>query len=894
MEDQEFKYWGFISYSHRDQRWGAWLHRKLETYRVPTELREKHASTKQLPDRLFPVFRDREELPTASYLGSSINDALEQSRVLIVICSRASAQSRWVNEEILTFKRMGRANRIFCVIVDGEPNVSDDPSRISEECFAESLRYKLAADGTLTEVREEPIAADARPGKDGRNDALLKVTAGVLGVGFDELKKRDLQRQLWQWIRISIAATLVLALTVGLAIYAWLERSEALRQEQLAEANFRKARAAVDQFFIEVSDRELFEAHGLQPLQEKLLRNGLKYYESFLEDRSDDRTLLLDTALTHERMGQISELIGDRSKAVQSFEICQATLDRLLAQDPNSFELRLKRAGLRDNLSTTHWTMGNSELALKELKQAQAELSKLIQEQPANEEARLAWRIVSRNLGPFQRKSGLIEEALATYLAAWTDQASTDVQGEPTANLYSAAAAMNLGVLFLEEKHDIGKAIEWFEKAGGMTEQLLTQRNQELNSTETRTLRELMSSTYTYLGVAYHDDGDHTKSITATETGLKYASALAEQNPAVTDYQEQVANLSSNLAAFYEQSRNLVTAYEMHTSALQCLRRLTSNHPKNLQYQFKLAQAQNNFAIHLVNGKKPDDAAVQYTQSLELMKQIRASIEESPRLVLQIVNSHRNLGSVYVTLEQFSKAKHCYELARDDLAHLANTSEGLQLAGYLEILQSIHERLIAIEESLDSAELAVVNREAALRRNVQEIALLETLLKENEDDSSLRRRLANSFCRYGQLLLSAEQMERATEVFLQVQQMYDTTGTPESVNEQDRPLIAYAVGNLGWISLLRREFDESIQFSQTADKYHPAQRWIHMNLATAFLCSNKYSEAKELYLQLKDASSNEAEFKDSLLDEFGTLREAKIDSPNMEKIIEDLFTANPD
>ena len=67
-----------------------------------------------------------------------------------------------------------------------------------------------------------------------------------------------------------------------------------------------------------------------------------------------------------------------------------------------------------------------------------------------------------------------------------------------------------------------------------------------------------------------------------------------------------------------------------------------------------------------------------------------------------------------------------------------------------------------------------------------------------------------------------------------------------------------------------------------------------MNLATAFLCSNKYSEAKELYLQLKDASSNEAEFKDSLLDEFGTLREAKIDSPNMEKIIEDLFTANPD
>ena len=30
-----FKYKAFISYSHRDESWGRWLHRSIEGYRVP-------------------------------------------------------------------------------------------------------------------------------------------------------------------------------------------------------------------------------------------------------------------------------------------------------------------------------------------------------------------------------------------------------------------------------------------------------------------------------------------------------------------------------------------------------------------------------------------------------------------------------------------------------------------------------------------------------------------------------------------------------------------------------------------------------------------------------------------------------------------------------------------
>ena len=43
-----YEYSAFISYSHKDMHWGKWLHKKLETYRLPSTLlkEEKHLPKK--------------------------------------------------------------------------------------------------------------------------------------------------------------------------------------------------------------------------------------------------------------------------------------------------------------------------------------------------------------------------------------------------------------------------------------------------------------------------------------------------------------------------------------------------------------------------------------------------------------------------------------------------------------------------------------------------------------------------------------------------------------------------------------------------------------------------------------------------------------------------------
>src|ERR1700723_2791566 len=207
------KYWAFMSYSHLDAKWANWLHRAVESYRPPKKLVGTATVRGVVPKRLTPVFRDREELASAVDLGTVINAALEKSACQIIICSPQSAKSKWVNEEILAFKRLGREDRIFCLIVEGEPNASDMPGRQAEECSPRALRFRMGANGALSDVHSEPIAADARPGKDGRNNAKLKLLAGLLGVGFDSLKRREQQRRTRRLFAVACAALVGMVLT---------------------------------------------------------------------------------------------------------------------------------------------------------------------------------------------------------------------------------------------------------------------------------------------------------------------------------------------------------------------------------------------------------------------------------------------------------------------------------------------------------------------------------------------------------------------------------------------------------------------------------------------------------------------------------------------------------
>lgn len=179
-----FKYRAFLSYSHRDTAWAKWLHRSLEAYRIDKDLVGRETAYGPVPKMLRPIFRDREDFSAGHSVTEQTVAALDASQFLIVICSPNAAKSAYVNEEIRRFKALGRAARVIPLIINGEPG---DPQR---ECFPPALRFKLGADGALTDEPEEPVAADARPQGDGREVAKQKIVAGLLGLGLDEIMRR--------------------------------------------------------------------------------------------------------------------------------------------------------------------------------------------------------------------------------------------------------------------------------------------------------------------------------------------------------------------------------------------------------------------------------------------------------------------------------------------------------------------------------------------------------------------------------------------------------------------------------------------------------------------------------------------------------------------------------
>jgi tetratricopeptide (TPR) repeat protein len=324
----EPRYKAFISYSHRDERWATWLHKSLESYRPPKQLVGTKTSRGEVPRRLNPVFRDREELASATDLGEVISTALRESACQIIICSPNAARSKWVNEEILAFKRLGREDRIFCLIVAGEPNATDMPGREGEECFPPALRFHLAADGTLGDSRTEPIAADARPGKDGRPAAKLKLIAGMLGVGFDALRRREQQRRNRRLAIVAGAATFGMVLTSGLAAYALIQRSAAQRQTVRAEAEAETAKQTtkflVDLF--KISDPS--EARGNTVTAREMLDKGAARVDRELAKQPAIQATLMDT------LGTVYVGLGLYGQARPLLDRAVATRRRVAGTDP--------------------------------------------------------------------------------------------------------------------------------------------------------------------------------------------------------------------------------------------------------------------------------------------------------------------------------------------------------------------------------------------------------------------------------------------------------------------------------------------------------------------------------------------------------------------------------
>jgi tetratricopeptide (TPR) repeat protein len=389
------RYWAYISYSHRDEKWARWLHNAIETYRVPGQLVGKTAGENVIPKRLMPIFRDRSDLHSAHDLGVVLDKAINESEYMIVVCSPRAVQSRWVNEEILRFKRLGRESRILPIIIEGEPAAGD--------CFPGALLRRLDESGELSDEEIEPIAADLRPGKDGKGNAKLKIIAGMLNVRFDELKRRDLQRRYLRMVGIAALAFVMMMVTSVLGIFAVLKSQEAERRRNQSEELIGFMLGDLRDKLAEVGRLEVLDSVG---------DKALDYFMS-LQDTDITVEALAARAKAMRQIGEIRISQGRLPEGIVAFEE-SLTLDReLLRANPEDTSQIFNIAQSHFWVGYARWRTGDLDSASTNFNLYLDYAKQLVRLEPANSDWQMELHYAFSNLGTLDVARGDYQDALS-------------------------------------------------------------------------------------------------------------------------------------------------------------------------------------------------------------------------------------------------------------------------------------------------------------------------------------------------------------------------------------------------------------------------------------------------------------------------------------------------
>jgi len=382
------RYYAFLSYSHKDEALADWLHEALEEFHVPPALAGRLTANGVIPKRLSPIFRDQHELAAADDLGEEIRAALAASQFLIVLCSPDAAQSEWTNAEIDAFKRNRPDGCVLAAIASGEPFASEIPGREGEECFPPALRQKYDRRGRPTDKRAEPLGADLRESGDGRRLGLLKLVAGMLGVGLDDLVQRETTRRHRRMAWLAAASLAGMAITSTLAVTAIQSRDAAREQRRQAEGlvafmlgdlkdklepigrldvldgvGSRVLAYYSKQDTSELSDAALLQrsralslmaqvtyARGNSDAASALYRQAMAGTEEALRRSPEDPNRLFEHAQNVFWIGDIARRRGQFKPAESSYREYKSLADRMVAIEPDNLKWRMELAYANENL----------------------------------------------------------------------------------------------------------------------------------------------------------------------------------------------------------------------------------------------------------------------------------------------------------------------------------------------------------------------------------------------------------------------------------------------------------------------------------------------------------------------------------------------------------------
>ncbi|HKV64859.1 MAG TPA: hypothetical protein VJN66_00585, partial [Rhodanobacteraceae bacterium] len=522
------------------------------------------------------------------------------------------------------------------LVVDGEPNATDLPGRESEECFCPALRFATDADGRTTNERTEPIAADARPGKDGKPNAKLKLIAGMLDVGFDALKQREQRRQVQRMTAIAGLALVVMAVTIVLAIAALVSRHraviaqhEAVVAKQAAVRRQKQAEGLVGFMLGDLNDK-LQEVNRLDIMQ-SVDDKAMAYFKSLPNIDVNDATLA-QRAKTLEKIGSVRMQQGRLPGALAAYQASAQISSQLAAAKPVDVARQVAYSRTLAFIGIVYWNQSNLVAAQQAFETGRRALRGSQTQAKDNPSLLYQLQNLDSNIGNVLEARAQLSQAETEYQNTLAVSREL-VQLKPDNSDYVSQlgdAYNNLGKLALE-RGDLASAIAQY-RADNVIETRLSARDPKNNG-----LREALVLIRAILGRTLVLTGNVQDGMSDLQQAVNLAAGLVKVDPNDTDFRDDLGLYSTQLARLLRLNGDTNAAEALTSRAVAILAGLTRKDPSNQGWQSDYAAALTEQAAQ--SRATGDIAASQAQSALRILEPMLAKSPDDRSTLLATIGA---------------------------------------------------------------------------------------------------------------------------------------------------------------------------------------------------------------------------------------------------------------
>jgi serine/threonine protein kinase/tetratricopeptide (TPR) repeat protein len=283
-----------------------------------------------------------------------------------------------------------------------QPAVPRDLETICLKCLNKDIPRRYANAAALADdlhrfVAGEPI--QARP-------------SSVWERGAKWVKRRPMAAAL---IGVSVAAVLAL-LGVSLGFNVLLREAADRERQKAEESNqqFQLAREAVNEL-TRVAQERLAAVPQTEQERQAILEVTLKYYQRFLQVKTNDPTLRKEVARAWHYLGSIQELLGRPEQADEAYSQALALQQELAAAFPAAAEFRLDLASTHRSRGWLWQETGRHQDAELAYHQSQEIIEKLAPEAAASADCRRDLARTHYGVGILLSRLGRFDEAERAY-----------------------------------------------------------------------------------------------------------------------------------------------------------------------------------------------------------------------------------------------------------------------------------------------------------------------------------------------------------------------------------------------------------------------------------------------------------------------------------------------